>query len=105
MGSLCRFTSLHSLVDLLQRQQLTFSSPALQDDPFENYVMALAKLPAGAARIREVLRRSIKGEFVESEIGMLQHMDVTVFGRCWTKTAESDVLWRICSNQEMANLN
>ena len=73
-----RVISIQRLFDLFENKENVLVKPKLWDDPFENFIMnSTGELEGGKM----------------FSIGFRDHF----FGQCWTKTRESDAMWRIYS--------
>lgn len=73
-----RVISIERLFELFENKENVLVKPTLWDDPFENFIM------------------NSTGELEDGQmfsIGFRDHF----FGQCWTKTRESDAMWRIYS--------
>ncbi len=73
-----RVISIKRLFELFENKENVLVKPTLWDDPFENFIM------------------NSTGELEDGQmfsIGFRDHF----FGQCWTKTRESDAMWRIYS--------
>lgn len=71
-----RVFTIQRLLEAFEEEKLTLVRPSLWDDPFENYLMkAQGKMEDG-----NTISISFRNDF---------------YGQCWTKTIESDALWRI----------
>ena len=98
MSSIYRFVSFESFVDIIQRKELAFVSPSMWEDPFEGFIFKTIKDTVGRKNVLEGLER----------LNQATHMDVLdvcehiVKGQCWTRTHESDAMWRIYSYSNMS---
>jgi len=73
-----RIISIERLFELFNTNKNTLVSPSMWDDPFENFIMnATGELNSG-----EIFSIGFRNDF---------------YGQCWTKTRESDAMWRIYS--------
>jgi len=73
-----RIISIERLFELFNTKKNTLVNPVKWDDPFENFMMnATGELDGG-----ELFSISFRDNF---------------YGQCWTKTRESDAMWRIYS--------
>lgn len=73
-----RVISIKRLFELFKNKENVLVKPSLWDDPFENFIM-----------------NSI-GELGDGRMFSIEFRD-HFFGQCWTKTRESDAMWRIYS--------
>jgi hypothetical protein len=81
--SIFRVISIKKLFELFENKENVLVKPTLWDDPFENFIM------------------NSTGELEDGQmfsIGFRDHF----FGQCWTKTRESDAMWRIYSPDKKA---
>ena len=68
--------SIDRLIDILENNKNTLVKPELWDDPFENFILNIPiKNPNGGTSLSPLRKRA--------------------YGQCWTKTTESDAIWRI----------
>jgi hypothetical protein len=76
-----RIVSFKRFQQLFEDRQNTLLSPALWDDPFENFIL---RCP------------------VQLETGEVATVDFhdQYFGQCWTQKSASDAMWRIYSNDK-----
>jgi hypothetical protein len=71
-----RVVSVDRLIDMIENQENTLVKPELWDDPFENFILnTLIKDKNGISDKSPLRKRA--------------------YGQCWTKTMESDAIWRI----------
>jgi len=68
--------SIDRLIDMFDNHENTLVKPALWDDPFENFIL-------------NILVKSKDGSISKSPLRN------RAYGQCWTKTTESDAIWRI----------
>lgn len=73
-----RIIPIHRLFELFSENVNILVNPKLWDDPFENFMM----------------NSTIK---FKSGIGLGIGFKENLYGQCWTKTRESDAMWRIYS--------
>src|SRR5690606_21988540 len=73
-----RIISVDRLFELFRNRQNVLVNPKKWDDPFENFMMS--------SQIR-----------FESGFSITMGMKENLYGQCWTRTRESDALWRIYS--------
>lgn len=73
-----RVISIKRLFELFTEKKNVLVKPTLWDDPFENFIMNSSGELEGGQMF---------------SIGFRDHF----FGQCWTKTRESDAMWRIYS--------
>jgi hypothetical protein len=101
-GSLFRFMSFYSFVDLVQTQSLTLVRPALWEDPYEGFIFQKLKSEAGKNEIIEILNKypdnPIKGFFIDIAL----KFEKTFYAQAWTICPESDALWRIYNFEDKA---
>lgn len=64
--------------ELFENKEIVLVKPKLWDDPFENFIM------------------NAQGQLENGEIFSIEFRE-HFFGQCWTRTKESDALWRIYS--------
>ncbi|MBU3187672.1 DUF2971 domain-containing protein [Clostridium estertheticum] len=93
--------SFESFVDIIQRQVLTFVSPAEWEDPFESYLFKAVKNDEGTKKVMRILKE-ITPKYAQANMEILKRFEFCIKGQCWTNTGESDALWRIYSNNKMA---
>lgn len=63
-------------IDMLESNINTLVKPELWDDPFENFILNIPiQNPNGGSSLSPIRNRA--------------------YGQCWTKTTESDAMWRI----------
>lgn len=79
--SIFRVMSIGRLLELFKTEKLTLVKPKLWDDPFENFIM------------------NSTGELSNGEMFSISFRD-HFFGQCWTRTRESDAMWRIYSSKK-----
>ena len=73
-----RILTINRLFELFENNINILVNPKLWDDPFENFIMnSTLKFKSG----------------IGFEIGFKENL----YGQCWTKTRESDAMWRIYS--------
>ena len=74
--SIYRVFTIQRLLEIFEEHKMTLVRPSKWDDPFENFLMkAMGKMDDGT----------------KFSIEARNHF----YGQCWTKTVESDALWRI----------
>ncbi|HGS4620957.1 TPA: hypothetical protein ACMDN1_003408 [Vibrio cholerae] len=78
-----RIFSFERFCQLLVNEELTFVSPNLWDDPFEDYFLNRTYLTESGERIS------------------FKTFSKNTYGQCWTLTEESDALWRIYSRDNL----
>ncbi len=76
-----RVISIKRLYELITKRENVLVSPKKWDDPFENFIM------------------NATGELDSGEMFSIGFRD-NFFGQCWTKTRESDAMWRIYSSDK-----
>src|SRR5690554_6622501 len=76
-----RIISIDRLFQLFTEKHNVLVNPKRWDDPFENFIMnSLIEFKSG----------------IQISIGFREN----VYGQCWTKTRESDAMWRIYSPEK-----
>jgi len=71
-----RVMSIDRLIDMLEKQENTLVKPELWDDPFENFILNIPVKNENGTITKSPLRKR-------------------AYGQCWTKTIESDAIWKI----------
>lgn len=74
-----RIFSLQRLKEAILKRELTFVSPSMWDDPYENFLL------------------NCRGILSTGERVSLASLRESWHGQCWTFTKESDAMWRIYS--------
>lgn len=98
MSSIYRFISFESFVDMMQRKDLAFVSPSKWEDPFESFIFKAIRTEQGRKNVSESLKKL--GQ--DTHMAILDRFEHAVKGQCWTRTNESDALWRIYSYGNMS---
>ena len=98
MGSIYRFISFESFVDIVQRKSLAFVSPSKWEDPYESFIFKAIRTDDGRSEVIEILRQLRQ----DTHIDILDNFEHIVKGQCWTQISESDALWRIYSYDNMS---
>jgi len=75
-----RIFSYQRFVEMICRKRLTLATPALWDDPFENFLLK-SKVDMG-----------------DGTVAGLDMVASRWYGQCWTTEKDSDALWRIYSH-------
>jgi len=71
-----RVMSINRLIDMLENKENALVKPELWDDPFENFILNIPITDKNGITSKSPLRKR-------------------AYGQCWTKTTESDAIWRI----------
>lgn len=96
--SLYRFTTFEALVDIVQREALTFVSPTKWEDTYEGFLFKNAKTTEGQKIIIQEFKKTMPPLMPAIEAWALVNRIYAYFWQCWTTKDESDALWRIYSH-------
>lgn len=105
MEPLYRIISFPGFVNLIEMKADRFVQPTKWEDTYEGYMLRLLE---NRSKCKEVLRLLYEKVFPD-DIGLVVSAYMNLwsarwmcYGQCWTKTPESDALWRIYAYDKMA---
>ncbi len=98
-SKLSRYVSFESFVHMVLKKQLAFVTYDMWQDPYEGFVIKAMQTPEGRTDILKWFEnRKINNLPPEICIQLLERFSKAVHLQSWTKSPETDALWRIYSH-------
>ncbi len=97
---LYRFVSLEDFINIAVNKKDRFTKPSQWDDKYEAYLMSLLDKDDGIQRIVEYLYNDVSPQnyyAVSDNFFRMWHSKWYSYVQCWSKNAETDVMWQIYS--------
>ena len=105
MEELFRIISFPSFINLIERKQERYVSPAMWEDTYECYLMRMIEQETNTRFIIEKFFRELSPKNIQAVIDNYMKLLAARWlcvGQCWSKIPESDALWRIYSYDRMS---
>lgn len=105
MESLYRIVSFPGFVNLIESKTERFVEPTTWEDTYEGYMLRLLENTSKRKDVLRVLYEKVSPNDIDATVRTYMKLWSArwlCYGQCWSKTAESDALWRIYSYDKMA---
>lgn len=105
MEKIYRIISFPTFINLIENQEERFVNPTSWADTYEGYMLRMLESPENRKEVIQVLYDIVSPGDIEKVIANYMKLWAArwlCYGQCWSKTEESDALWRIYSYEKMA---
>lgn len=104
MGSLYRIVSFPEFVNLVERKTERYRRPTAWEDTHEAFMLQLLSNDAHIDKVIQTLYTDMTGSIQGVIVNYMKLWTARwlCYGQCWSKTAETDAMWRIYSYDKKA---